>query len=440
MSPIRNREYQNMKPEGNSTRRGIFSSFGVSLMIIVGSILILTVTADTTPTTLETRRLFGLWRLPIFLLFLFSSVFGLAVLAYSAGRNAFLGFVTSAISVALFLGALESLGRVGVVEWGELFSRSQVDSDGVGWTAQPHQQATGETFQDIATRVGLPSDPIPFDFTTDRYGFRNPGDDPGNMILLGDSIVLGAQVPRSKTVDAVLENLLDRPVMQVALLGLSIQAQHDLVLNSGIDLSGKTIVQFFFEGNDLLDSASYRARQSPGDGTAKGASSSFIRLLWAVAANATDPTPPLESADYCMIDGQPYLFLWLRRSFDGHMDEVTHVQDAIRSFSDTVRQAGGTYRLVFVPTKFRVLNALCAFPAKSDIADVNAHLSTLPQTMRRWSDESGIPFLDLTDALTLAASGKRIPWLWGDTHWAEAGHDIAAHALNSWDALVESGY
>jgi hypothetical protein len=401
------------------------------------ALVILVATADATPTDLDTRRLFGLWRLPYFALFLCVFTIGLGGLACSISRAAFLGFMTSAISVVLLIGALEGLGRAGLVDWGALFAPSQPASDGFGWRAQPHQSATGETYQDIATRVGLPSDPIPFDFATDRHGFRNPDGDPGDIILLGDSIVLGAQITRSKTVDAVLETLLDRPVMQVALLGLSVQEQHDMLAASGIDLSGKTVVQFFFEGNDLLDSAAYLGRDGPGHGATGPASQSLVRLLWSVAAAATDPTTPLESADYCLIGDQPYLFLWLRRSFEGHMGQVSHVQDAIRNFSDSVRQAGGTYRLVFVPTKFRVLHNLCSFPPESGIADVNAQLSTLPQSMQDFSAAAGIPYLDLTEALTQAANSNQIPWFWGDTHWAEAGHAVAAQALKGWKVLAE---
>ncbi|WP_324752705.1 alginate O-acetyltransferase AlgX-related protein [Roseovarius sp. Pro17] len=414
----------------------IFSPFGIALLLIIGSICILLFTADANPTTPETRRLFGLWRLPFFLLFLAGFTCGPAFLTYSKSRNAFLGFVTSGCTIVLLLGALEGLGRAGVIDWDAFLLQSRATTDGVGWAAQPNQEETGETFQDIATRVGLPSDPISFEYSTDKYGFRNPGDAAADIIVLGDSIVLGAQVARSKTVDAVLQKLLDRPVMQVALLGLSIQAQHDLLLTSGIDLSNKTVVQFFFEGNDLLDSASYRAEAAQKGTAAKAAPPSFIRSLWGIAAKATDPTNALESADYCRIAGQPYLFLWQRRSFDGRMDEVSHVQTAIEGFADKVRQAGGSYALVFVPTKFRVLNSLCIFPAESRVADVDAHLSTIPQAMRNWSEEVGIPYLDLTDALTLSAVNQRVPWLWGDTHWAETGHDVAAHALASWEAFL----
>ena len=425
-----------MRSTSNLFFRTIFSPFGISVLLISSSILILIFTADTNPTTPETRRLFGLWRLPFFLLFLADFTCGLGFLAYSRSRNAFLGFVTSVCTMVLLLGALEGLGRARVIDLDAFFQRSRTATDGVGWRAQPHQEETGETFQDIATRVGLPNDPISFKYSTDRYGFRNPSDAPANIIVLGDSIVLGAQVARSKTVDAVLQKLLDRSVMQVALLGLSIQAQHDLLLNSGIDLSNKTVVQFFFEGNDLLDSASYRARKAQKGTVAKAAPRSFIRSLWGIAAKATDPTTPLESADYCMIAGQPYLFLWQRRSFDGRLEEVSHVQNAIEGFAGKIRKAGGNYSLVFVPTKFRVLNSLCTFPAGSRIADVDVHLSTIPQAMRKWSEDVGIPYLDLTEALTLAAGDQRVPWLWGDTHWAETGHDVAAHALASWEALL----
>ena len=296
-----------------------------SLLLVFTAVVVLFLTADTTSTAPETRRLFGLWRLKHFLIFLIILLFGSGSFAVSRGSEAFLGFVTAVGAILLVFGSLEGLGRAGIVSWTKILGKSSVASEAAGWATVPNQQMNGETFQDIATRVGLPSDPIHFEFSTDKYGFRNPSNVPGNIIVLGDSIVLGAQIEKSKTVDAVLGDLWERPVSQVALLGVSVQEQHELLLNSGVDLSNKTVVQFLFEGNDLLDSKSYRDRDLNTKNPTEPGSSSFVKTLWWLVAKASDPTSKWESADYCKIGQQRYLFLWTRRSFDGYLAEVPHI-------------------------------------------------------------------------------------------------------------------
>ena len=94
--------------------------------------------------------------------------------------------------------------------------------------------------------------------------------------------------------------------------------------------------------------------------------------------------------------------------------------------------------MVFVPTKYRVLNKLCDFPEGSLISEPDKHLSDLPETMRVWSVKSGIRYLDLTASLMKAASLGDIPWLWGDTHWAESGHEIAARSIADWRDLLDT--
>ncbi|MGB7243971.1 MAG: hypothetical protein WBC93_18040 [Sulfitobacter sp.] len=422
----------------HKTKKAVPYLLGVSALAFFTAVLVLILMADTTPTTPETRRLFGLWRLSHFAVFATALLISMGTYAFARSSDAFLGFVSSFGIILVFFGVLEGVGRTGIISWDDVLLKSGTKGDAAGWAAVPNQRTTGVTYQDIATRFGLPNDPIPYEFSTDKHGFRNSSEVAGDVILLGDSIILGAQIDKSKTVDAVLEKKSGQPVRQVALLGISIQEQHDLLLASKMDLSGRSVVQFLFEGNDLPDSNSYRNRDNNAKAQEPYVSSSFLKILWSMAAKVTDPTSGWESADYCTIAKQRYLFLWTRRSFDGNMAEVPHIQQSILDFSDAVQQAGGTYFLVFVPTKFRVLNALCEYPDLSQISDPEQHLSELPEIFSDWSGKSGIPYLDLTRPLTKAAGTGNVPWFWGDTHWSESGHESAARALANWRALFAS--
>lgn len=413
-----------------TNRRRTLSWIAAALLALAAAAF-LVLTADPTPTTMESRRLFGLWRLReglgaagLILAALFAASFG-------ARRETFLSVLSVMLVTGLFFGVLEGAGRAGLVHWPDLLSPSGGEAS--GWSRSPNIHVSGETYQDIATRHGIAHDPMPFDYATDANGFRNPPDAaPPEIIILGDSIVLGAQVARDQTMDAVLARELRLPVMQAALLGLAIQEQHDMLKEVAPDLTGKTVVQVFFEGNDLRDSRRYHSRAPEAPASKK---SSFLSAIWTLLARASDPTPPWHGADYCSIADQRTLFLWTRKSFDGLMDEVPRIADAITGFKAHVEGQGGRYLLAFVPTKYRVLHPHCSFPEDSTIAVAEDHLSNLPQQLADWSEALNIPYIDLTPALSAAAAAGDIPWLWGDTHWSAAGHAAAGRALANWPAL-----
>jgi hypothetical protein len=283
--------------------------------------------------------------------------------------------------------------------------------------------------------LGLPSAAIPFDFRADRHGFRNtPDRETADIILLGDSMLVGALVDADKTVSARLDALLPAIVMQVALIGIGVQEQHQILRESGIDIAGRTVVQFVFEGNDLLDSRNYRSPPAP---EAQPAGRSLLRSMWNLATVATGRPDDPAAFDSCRIGDQLYTFLWTDRAFRNHEAELDHVTTALGAFAEEVTQKGGRYLLVFVPTKFRVLSERCSFAAGSRLSDVAAHLSPLRSHLHDWSDAAGLGLLDLTDPLRLAAREGAIPWFWGDTHWDETGHEITAKALAQWGRLTD---
>lgn len=407
----------------------LFVLAGLALTVAAAAALV--VTADAAAGGAATDRLFGLWRFRHVAVAVLLAMTALGAFAVAAGRDAAMGYVVIVGTVLLFGAVLEGAGRLGLVDWTALLGGSRSSDPGPGWTRVANQDIRGETYQDIAVRLRLPSDPIGFEYRTDAYGFRNDSAAPAEVIVLGDSVVLGAAVPVAETVAPLLSRRLDRPVMQAALLGLSVQGQHDMLAEAGVPLDGRTVIQFVFEGNDLLDSRAYRSRNE-GTETAEG-TRSLVRLAWgALVSRSSDPT-----IDHvCRIDGRDYAFLWTRRSFAGLEGEFDHIAQAIAGFAGRVEEAGGTYVLVFVPTKYRVLHDLCNFPDESALADSNANLSGLPGELADWSGASGIPMLDLTAPLVEAAQAGSIPWFWGDTHWNADGHRVAADAIAGWDALA----
>ncbi len=396
-------------------------------------VALLVATADTTPTTPTTRRLFGFWRvrsvLPALVLLLASIGF------FLAARSRILAYLSTVLAMTATFAILEGAGLVGLVSWGELFKPRGDQLGRLGAVRAPNEDTKGVTYQDTAYAFGIASDPIPFHFRSDRHGFRNEEDRAtADIILLGDSMVVGALLPFEKTVTAVLERKIGRPVMQVALIGLSPQEEHDLLWQADLDLRGRHVVQFIFEGNDLLDSKRYRLGKATGEAEADSQTLLFNQI-WNVLTKLTDRSYQPQNLRTCFIGEQIYTLLWGRPSFEGLDGEFKQVAVALESFADRLKKAGGQYSAVFVPDKVRVLADVCTFPSTSAIKDPKTEIGTFREDMLAWGERSGIAVFDLTEPLKLVARNGRIPWFWGDTHWNDVGHLEAGGALADWPIL-----
>lgn len=403
---------------------------------LAAMVALLFVTADTTPTTPTTRRLFGLWRVRSVLPALVLLLAGIGFIL--AARSRILAYLSSILAMTATFALLEGAGLAGLVSWGELFKPHGDQLGRHGAVRAANEDTTGITYQDTAYAWGIPSDPIPFHFRSDRHGFRNAEDRAtADTILLGDSTVVGALVPFEKTVTAVLEGKIGRPVMQVALIGLSPQEEHDLLWQTGLDLRGRHVIQFIFEGNDLLDSRRYRLNKAMGEAAAEPRTL-LLNEIWNVLTRITDRSNKPQNMRTCFIGEQIYTFLWGRPSFEGLEGEFKEVAASLETFANQVRKAGGRYSAVFVPDKIRVLADLCTFPSSSAIKDPKTEVGTFREDMIAWGEKSGVAVFDLTGPLKRAATSGRIPWFWGDTHWNDVGHQEAGSALADWPALRES--
>ena len=405
----------------------------LAFILLMATALMLFVGVDSTPTNLTTRRLFGLWRARHVGLALI--LFGLALalcFAARSGRSLWV-FTVTVTSTLLMLVLLELGGRVGLVPWNALFRPSFGDLYPLGMRPIPNLDVTGHSRQDTASIWGLPTAPMPYHYVTDRHGYRNLVDRPSaDIYLVGDSVLVAALVPMSDTVAARLETQLRRRVMQVALTDAAPQTMMQTFRDLRQPLEGKRVVQFIFEGNDLLDSAALQGRARVN----VDQDDSFFVHVWHALTRLSQPTLGIAALRSCTIQNRRITFFWARESFAGVESQASVITDAMLRFASDVRLAGGQYAAVFVPTKWRVLGPLCtALSPDSDLHHTARHLSPLRDHMLAWSENTGIPLLDLTTPLVLAAQRGTIPWFELDTHWNGLGHSIVANAMAQWPAL-----
>lgn len=395
---------------------------------LAGAWLLLTADRDGS----DWRLFFGLWRTRDALV-----AAGLVVLAGGAAcalvsRRAARGYAYILFLAGASLVLLEVVGFLGLVSYAPRFGNLRdLPTNDLGARRAPHLDVRGETFQDTATAWGLAHEPIPFHYRTDRYGFRNPSD-PGraDVYLLGDSIVVAGLVPFEQTLTARLERETGLSLMNVALVGIGPQEEHALFRDADLPVRGGVVLQLLFEGNDLRDSARLRQAEERTVLLATRARSFSQNVVLAVQRR-TQPVVGLARRRTCEIDGQVYTFRWTDGAFRGLEGEQAIVLRAVEEFRDEIEAAGGRFGVVFVPAKLRVLGPVCArWPAESDLRDV-IDANPLRQTVQTWSREHGVPLVDLTDPLRASARDGGIPWFWGDTHWNEIGHAVAARALAS---------
>jgi len=305
-----------------------------------------------------------------------------------------------------------------------------------GSQRMPYADVSGETYQDIWTRWGIDSPAISFRFKTDSRGFRNDQDrDAADIYLLGDSLLVAGLVPFEHTVTSRLEANLKRPVMNISLIGLSVQAERDLLMEANPPLDGRFVLHFVFEGNDPLDSRTYRLRTKKTDPDSTKDRWRQRSPTYNLLMKFQDLSAPVNrDAERQMgyIGDEPYGFLWVGEMVRGTEAEFPHITAALDDTRKFVESKGGRYAVVVVPEKYRVLAPLCRWPAGSPLADYESNLSPLRGAVLDWCARQNIPVIDLLDALQDAARKGRIPWFPGDTHWNEQGHAAVADALAAW--------
>jgi len=422
---------------GNDRTRSASARRGARILapaLVAAAILILWLTASPSRDDGGGGQLFGAWRTR-HVLVAFVALW-LAAVAFAAARSdrAARRVLIVTVTLGLAWAALELVGLAGLVSYSRLSGGPETEQRGV--RAVPHLDETGETREDLALRWNLPSALIPYRYRTDRRGFRNePDRENADVYCLGDSFLVAGLVPFEDILSAQLEQLLGRPVMNVALVGLSPQEERELFDASKLDVAGRLVLHFVFEGNDLRDSARWRRGASqPAQGESWTKRTLAHQLVLRLQDLTQDKVAEVEGRTG-WIDGTPYRFNWLSNSFRGYEDELAPITECLGRMRRDVEAAGGRYAVVLIPAKIRVLGPLCTFGTGSAIADWRAHCGPAPEYLRAWSEREGVAYVDLTPALVESARAAAVPWFPADTHWNAIGHRVAADALSESEAV-----
>jgi len=358
----------------------------------------------------------------------------------------------AALALAATLLLLEIAAYLGWVDWSRVVGMphalrfthlkpwdnpANVRDEELLFRHRPGMRFQGETPGDLVDLYGIATDrKYPVDVAYDENGFRNPpGRTRADVVLIGDSFLEAGLVPAGETVAANLERALGATVQNLGCSGYGPQQEKIVLERYGLPLQPKTVVWFFFEGNDLLDVPRYEEARRTG-GQDPGKTRFLARSLIANLARRIEliaERPRGQDSDearrrmgeigstriWFAFPGQPLS--------DADRASLAKAQETIRSAAEECRAAGARFLLVFVPTKFRVCEGFAAFAP--DTLCATWHSNELPELLAGFAGEAGVEWIDLTLPLRAAAEGGELPYFPDDGHWSPRGHATAAAAI-----------
>lgn len=303
----------------------------------------------------------------------------------------------------------------------------------------PHASFDGEVVGNL-THFGVPNpQPYRVRLRYDAHGFRNATDlARADVVAIGDSFVEAVLLQQGETVSERLARGLGSPVANLGQSGYGFRQELVVLRRFGLPLKPRVVIWFLFGGNDFRDVESYeqmRARFGELAEAPPFRQRSFTRSALFALSRATMPQ---------RFSDQALRHLAYFRGADGARDAVIFGQatehpsehqwqvgvEALVEASDSTRDAGAEFLLVYIPRKFEVYQGLLEIPEGSFVADWRD--AKLNERVAAWAASRGIAFLDTTPPLRREAQAGSHPYLLDDVHWNARGHELAADAIGDW--------
>lgn len=381
-----------------------------------------------------------------------AGIAALAALLLGAGSLRERGFrvATASLAVAFSLAIAEAPALLLGHDWGrtlrteagrswldEAIAHNRPDPEliHVHW---PNAHFRGQVQGNLA-HLGIPSAPWhEVDVRFDRNGFRNDTDlERADVVLIGDSFVEGSLVSFDETVG---QGLARRLGLRVANLGQSAYGlEQELVVlrRYGLSLAPRTVLWFFFGGNDLRDVDHYAWQLANFSEISRPRTPSlherfFLRnallALSRVALSGLEgPRAREQSARYVRADGvaETVYFGDTERPWKPHEWDV--MTRTLAEAQQLTAGAGARFVVLYIPRKFRVYRAHLELAPGSAAAtwDVN----DLPELLGEWCRGAGIEYVDTTPLLETEVSRGVHTYFVDDVHWNAHGHDIVAAGM-----------
>ena len=296
---------------------------------------------------------------------------------------------------------------------------------------RPYLRLAGSQPGDIAAGLCLRSSVYRYDVRYDRHGFRNETDlDRSAIAVVGDSFVEAPTIPASMTMTSVLARLTGRTIANLGLSAYGPQQELRVVARYAIPLRPDVIVWAFYEGNDFKDMARYDERRAQVRSGMRRRFRLEASLAWnvlltlqrTVRDGCVPPITPLPSG---VRGGAQPLQMHLVRPPSPTDAEIEMLATIIIEADVLARRIESRLIVVFIPTSFRVYHDMvdCRH-CDGMIDDVSGRIE------RRLRAAAHLEYLDLTGPLREAARRGQLVYRPDDTHWTEAGHEVAAEALS----------
>ncbi len=302
-----------------------------------------------------------------------------------------------------------------------------------------------------------PDDAPPFNsyrvsFQRDAHGFRNPEPWPDKLkiAVIGDSFTAAEAI-----VTPYWRDISDS-MLVIGLPGSGSLQQQRLFEAYALPRQPDIVILAYFAGNDLQDSLTFYRQSQEAQSSAAGAQASIHPLNYSLLFNIAyvvrssllqDPDAPCKFPQAARTEPptplafyEAFLSTFALNSQALRESEMVRItREAIGAMAAALQARGSRLILMYIPQKaelyWEILSAdsQAAILAGNDeldsAASVSANLPAQRNLIAELATELEIGFLDLTPALSSAISKGEQPYFFADTHWNQAGHDIARIAL-----------
>jgi hypothetical protein len=363
-------------------------------------------------------------------------------------------------SIVLALALLEVPAALGLVDYRTVFATPTPPWRRPGYRADPELIYVREGDQHLRwssqggelhqLRGASPWMTYHCDLRLDGDGFRNaPGLTSAEVVVVGDSLIEGAQVAESEVLTAQLSRLTGFTVANLGRSGYGPQQELAVLRRFALSRRPRTCVWAFYEGNDLQDVIAYESYRRDLRWILQGQKSEsiygrgFVRNALALAIRQwLRPQPRRPAGRYTgqFIDAAgrqvPMYFATGVQHGEGDpplpregAPELDRVQSVLAEAHALCQQQGVELVVVFVPSKFRVYRGVCVFDLDSPcwswpVDDLPRALASAVAAV-----SAAVKFLDLTPRFQAEAARGALLYLPDDPHWTAEGHRTAARVL-----------
>lgn len=369
---------------------------------------------------------------------------------HPGSRRRALRIVLLCFATTLAVAGLEIPALLGVLDYRVLFvpkmpggkgPHNRVLEPGILYRRHAHDTFTSDLYGDGVIVAGVAAERrYTVDYQADANGMRNTEDhETADVVLLGDSFVEGYRVKQDENVAAHLARSSGQTVINLGHSGWGPGHELAALERFGVPLEPKHVFWFFYEGNDLRnleehriameDFEAWRAREmrfrhrslvNNGRCVLEGLAAAFLR------SGHSDRALALSG-----LFGEPrqrLFFTTFPHPLDAHYrDLLDGTHEILTSAREATESVGGTFHLVFVPTKFRAYGPSCDFEEASKCRAWQTN--ALPRRLSSWAEKTGTDFIDLTETMQAAAARGELLYLTDDPHWNPDGERVVAERL-----------